>query len=318
MLVRFLAVALGVAAGSVAAELLARRILGAHYALRAVDSENFFFGRGGGSYTGAVGRHSFDAEGFRRTGPDTPHDYEVLFVGDSFTEGDGVDDEFSFPAAAERSLAQRGIRARSLNAGMVGLGTAQELRLLRRILDRQRVDAVVLAVFPWNDLDDNREDGGFGVENGRLVEYDPPRLPPLARLLTGNGWGRSVLVRMLVTALRPRLDALQVDTALELERLLLLEVSAVVQRHHVPLVMAVVGTAATCRGQIKDAAFLRVRDLVRTLDPQSLDLCRQTTHEDDFGTVNKHYSVAGNVRVGAALADVLAPLLTRSIAPPSG
>ena len=32
-------------------------------------------------------------------------------------------------------------------------------------------------------------------------------------------------------------------------------------------------------------------------------------HEDDFGTVDKHYSVVGNERVGEALAETLAPLM---------
>src|SRR5262245_25291126 len=133
---RLLAVGLGVLAGGVVAELLARRILGPTYGVHVRISEQRVFARHGASFVGPLGRHSYDDDGFRRTGPEVPHEYKVLFIGDSFTEGDGVDDEFTFAAVAQQRLAERGIRIRSLNAGIVGVGTAQELRLLRRLLER--------------------------------------------------------------------------------------------------------------------------------------------------------------------------------------
>src|SRR5262249_53521397 len=154
-------------------------VLGVHYPTRFSTrriTEEAFEARRGTSLPVNDVNYSFDEEGFRHTGSEGhPDDYVVLFIGDSWTEGSGVADDGAYAATTERSLAKRGIRTRSLNAGMAGLGTAHELRLMRRILDRRHVDAVVFQIFPLNDLDDDWEDGGFGVENGRLVEFEPPR-----------------------------------------------------------------------------------------------------------------------------------------------
>lgn len=315
----FVAAGIGATAGLVVAELGARYILGTQYPLRfnCGVSESGVEARRGSSRVFDGAHYSFDAEGFRLTGPEAPHDYVVLFVGDSWTEGRGVDDDLTFAAVTQRELAKRGIRVRSLNAGMAGLGTAHELRLLRRLLDRRHVDAVVFEIFPLNDLDDDWVDGGFSVENGRLVEHDPPRPASWAvrggKFLSGEWLGQYVLARVLANAfLGDYFAAPKSDATLDLHRLLLLEVLSTVRRHAVPVLMTVVGSENECLGRGDDNnQYVDVRALVRNLDTLSLDLCEVAQREDDFGTVDKHYSATGNARVGAALAAKLAPLLGR-------
>src|SRR5207302_2708790 len=148
---------------------------------------------------------SYDEDGFR-TGSGLPYDRSVLFIGDSFTEGVGVADDDTFAQATERALRRDGIRSRSLNAGHRGFGAAQELKMLRRMLARLPVDAVVVQSFPMNDPSDNIAFGGFGISDGHLVEYDPPRVPLRARLAgaVAQSWLRNLyVVRLVNNALLP-------------------------------------------------------------------------------------------------------------------
>lgn len=170
----------GILAGGVIGEIASHVVWGT-CTLRirtAVASERDFDGRRGSSREDDGARCTFDADGFRAEGDPAEFDRKVLFVGDSFTQGYGVADGESFPAQTGRALARRGIKVRALNAGNSGAGAAQELRLLRRLLGQMKVDALVLQVFPHNDLDDNWQDGGFAVAEGQLVEWSPPRPPP--------------------------------------------------------------------------------------------------------------------------------------------
>src|SRR5204862_1199586 len=54
----------------------------------------------------------------------------VLAIGDSHTQGYEVRQSATFSAVAERYLAQHGVRAEVLNAGVSGFSTAEELAYL--------------------------------------------------------------------------------------------------------------------------------------------------------------------------------------------
>ena len=85
----------------------------------------------------------FDTMGIRAGSPDHAWDWDapsVLFIGDSFTMGHGVDYEEAFPARAE---AAAGRRFQAVNLGVEGYGTDQALLSLQRYIDRFRTRAVV-------------------------------------------------------------------------------------------------------------------------------------------------------------------------------
>src|SRR5207237_6077349 len=111
-----------------------------------------------------TGTYTYDADGFR-AGSGLSYDRSILFIGDSFTEGRGVSDDETFARAAERALRRDGLKARSLNAGHRGFGPAQEFRVLKRMLERFRIDAVVVQDFPMNAFSDNIAYGRLGCAN---------------------------------------------------------------------------------------------------------------------------------------------------------
>jgi hypothetical protein len=86
--------------------------------------------------------YTYDADRLRVHGPTTLGDAVVLAAGDSFTHGDEVDDQHTFPAVLERSL---GVPVANLGVG--GYGPDQALLRLESLIDRApRARVMVLAI----------------------------------------------------------------------------------------------------------------------------------------------------------------------------
>jgi|SRR5579862_2264634 len=263
---------------------------------------------------------SYDESGFR-TGSGLPYDRTVLFIGDSFTEGVGVADGETFARATERALRRDGIPARSLNAGQRGFGAAQELKVLRRVLAREPVDAVVVQSFPMNDLSDNIAFGGFGMADGHLVELDPPHPPPRARLAgaVAQSWLSNLyVVRLVNNALMPGDPAApwDSDTSLELEGALLSETIAAVGSR--PIVFLVVPTKRVqqeprpSRDHIDEIRrFNEVCAFMNELGVPWIDAGNVITdlEADAANGDGGHFSHEGNTLIGEAIAQRLRPSL---------
>ncbi len=271
-------------------------------------------------------RISYDEYGFR-TGSGLPYDRSVLFIGDSFTEGFGVDDDETFARATERALRRDGISARSLNAGHRGFGAAQELKVLRRMLSRFPVDAVVVESFPMNDPSDNVAFGGFDIADGHLVEHDSPRVPLRARLADAiaQSWLRNFYVlRLVSSALAPHGPApWNTDTSLELELALLREIIAAVGSR--PLVVLVVPTklnqsvqhgARPSPNQVDEVRrFDQVRRFIEATGVAWIDAgdVIADLEADAAKSDGAHFSRDGNVLVGEAIAQRLLPSLRSGV-----
>jgi lysophospholipase L1-like esterase len=267
---------------------------------------------------------SYDEAGFR-TGSGLPYERTILFIGDSFTEGFGVNDDETFARASEQALRRDGIKARSLNAGHRGFGAAQELKVLRRMLARVAVDAVVVQSFPMNDLSDNIAFGGFGVEADHLVEYDPPR-PPLRAWLSGvvaGSWLHNLYVVRLANNAMLTDPAAPFDspTSGELERALLREIIATVG--HRPLIVLVVPTKLVQQvqhgiqpspnqlGELR--RFQQVCGVMQELGVPWIDAGEviPDLEADAAKGDGGHFSRDGNALIGEAIARKLEPLLGR-------
>jgi hypothetical protein len=107
--------------------------------------------------------------------PDGP---SILFLGDSFTMGYGVNDGEEFPALVREALSERGDAAvRSVvNAGIGDSGNGRWILFLRTEARRYQPRLVVLQVHE-NDFVDNRREGLFRLGSaGELIER--PIAPP--------------------------------------------------------------------------------------------------------------------------------------------
>jgi lysophospholipase L1-like esterase len=94
----------------------------------------------------------------------------ILALGDSFTFGVGAQDGETFPARLEEVLRARGIPAQVLNVGAPGFGVPDAVAWYERYGLALDPDAVVLAVFLANDLQDASPDQPkVAVVDGALV-----------------------------------------------------------------------------------------------------------------------------------------------------
>jgi hypothetical protein len=125
-----------------------------------------------------------NSAGFRddeRTVAKSSGTYRVVVLGDSFTEAVQVPLKDAFPKVAERLLAScpalRGRKVEVLNLGVRGFGTVQEAELMALRGWDYAPDAVVVAIYPENDLQDNatamdRQKGDpLLVERGGRLEW---------------------------------------------------------------------------------------------------------------------------------------------------
>jgi GDSL-like Lipase/Acylhydrolase family len=121
-----------------------------------------------------------DSQGFRAAEDyayeKPPGSVRVLALGDSQTMGFEVRQNRTYSAVIARWLASRGIDAQSINAGVSGFSTAEELVFLENEGIKYDPDFVVLGFFA-NDFADNVKAGMFRLDDGKLVEMSKDYAP---------------------------------------------------------------------------------------------------------------------------------------------
>src|SRR5437660_1334697 len=75
----------------------------------------------------------------------------IVILGDSFTFAMGVPDEKSFPVILENNLRRSG-QYEVINAGVPGYGTAQEMLLMKELIDKKVVGDVYVLMISLNDI----------------------------------------------------------------------------------------------------------------------------------------------------------------------
>jgi len=68
---------------------------------------------------------------------------QVLFLGDSLSEGQGLDEEYSFPRLVERNLRQKNYKVSIINGGVSGSTSASGVTRLKWHL-KKKIDVLVL------------------------------------------------------------------------------------------------------------------------------------------------------------------------------
>jgi hypothetical protein len=122
--------------------------------------------------------------GFRGPEPKSFPKNGILFIGDSFTEGYGVNDGEEFPALVRKELDARmgENRVPVVNAGAGDIGEGRWVKFLRNE-GKRFAPRLIVAELMDNDFYDNLQEDLFVLaENDSLIEYDPPE-PGKSRLL---------------------------------------------------------------------------------------------------------------------------------------
>jgi len=149
----------------------------------------------------AINTNSF---GMRDPEPTKPLTDGIVFVGDSFTMGYGVQDNEAFPALIRAGLATRGVTMPVLNTGMGNNGNGRWVKFFEHDAAKFRPRIVVFQVMA-NDFDDNLAEHLFQLDsNGSLRELPigPPSLAREAQTFVDDvpGLSYSYLVSLAWTA----------------------------------------------------------------------------------------------------------------------
>ncbi len=123
-----------------------------------------------------------DPRGFRgplSAGSAGKESWVLLFVGDSFTEGYGVNDGEEFPRlVGERLRAELGAkRPEVVNAGVGDTGTGRAIRFLRQWSEQDTRPTVLVFQFSPNDFEDNLREGLFDLDSRGLLRERSSEAP---------------------------------------------------------------------------------------------------------------------------------------------
>jgi lysophospholipase L1-like esterase len=127
-------------------------------------------------------RFTSNSLGFRGPEPASAHDGSVVFVGDSFTMGFGVNDGEEFPALIRARLqTQPGKAPDVVNTGMGNSGNGRWVKFLRHEAERFKPRLVVLQVSS-NDFTDNVSEDLFRLSDSGALEERPVKLSRMKTL----------------------------------------------------------------------------------------------------------------------------------------
>jgi hypothetical protein len=101
-----------------------------------------------------------------------PTDYRVLFLGDSFTYGLGVDDDQTFAFLVEKDLRSDRLSVEVINAGCPGKGTDYELKWFQTVGRKYHPDLTVLGFF-CNDFQDNARGEYYNIGSRGELQVKP-------------------------------------------------------------------------------------------------------------------------------------------------
>lgn len=251
--------------------------------------------------------------GFRDVSPRTistrTSAFRILLIGDSFTEGVGVDFDSTFAGLLQEHFAATGIEV--LNAGVAAYSTAIYWKKIEYLLERRRLqfDAVVLFLDP-SDLDEGSEqiDSAGRVVDGPTVP-DPPG-PPWYEF---QSWRRYSATYRAVRILWPRTPREawtirdEVDAAgpnvLPLADGHLTGLTALLRTHRIPLTLVVYPWAPHLRGN--DRSSLQVTYWRQWAVREGVDFIELFTpffaEADRLGTEDAiaRYFIAGDIHWSA-------------------
>jgi len=140
----------------------------------------------------------------------------VLVLGDSHAQGYEARQEYTFAAVIEKYLLQRDIQAETINAGISGFSTAEELIYLENEGIKYSPDVVVLGFFA-NDYEDNIKASFFKLDDdGNLSINKTEHIPgvriqniiyelPFVKFMSENSYFYSILFNTVWNSFKAQL-----------------------------------------------------------------------------------------------------------------
>jgi hypothetical protein len=120
---------------------------------------------------------STNSYGWRGPEPAGSLEHGIVFIGDSFTMGYGVNDGEEFPRRVGTQLRERlGREVPIVNTGMGNNGNGRWIKFLRHEVERYAPNLVVFQVC-GNDYNDNTVEGLFLLsDDGEIIEHPVPEI----------------------------------------------------------------------------------------------------------------------------------------------
>jgi lysophospholipase L1-like esterase len=249
--------------------------------------------------------------GFRGPEPTGPLEGVVLFLGDSFTMGYGVNDGEEFPALVRARLeAAPSGPIPVINAGIGDTGNGRWLKFLRGEARGYSPRLVVLQVHA-NDFQDNPAEGLFALgPDGGLVAL-PPRVPGTLRRIQGfvesvPGLSFSYLIGLAKQLSWPRGSAPPPDGAAapdpsqpsDADRLTLALVDASVQEcvaNGWPVLLLLADVSEPKASWLRDAALARGAAV--------LEIPEKAKRPDLYFSLDGHWTTVGQAYTAERLLD---------------
>lgn len=152
--------------------------------------------------TRRLAKASYDQLGFRRVDAELTRDCatRVLFLGDSFTDGVGVNDSETFVNRYGHLVRERlGLSACPINAGVEGYGSLEESYVFDTYFDTLGRPPIVVVMHYANDVEDDED----AVIRGAVTEADQGWATSLSYLDRISAAARAAGATLLVAAIPP-------------------------------------------------------------------------------------------------------------------
>jgi hypothetical protein len=148
--------------------------------------------RSPGIFAFTYSNNSLGWRGRREYREEKPTDYRVLFLGDSFTYGLGVNDDQTVAAVVEKDLRADRMSLEVMNAGCPGKGTDYAVKSFQTVGRKYHPDLVVLGFF-GNDFQDNERGEYYNIgERGEIrakpLNCNEATLKTALNRLPGYNW----------------------------------------------------------------------------------------------------------------------------------
>lgn len=259
---------------------------------------------------------TFNSSGFR--GPEVPasEGHPILFLGDSFTQGYGVNDGEEFPR-----LVQNGLNSREpttsipiINAGVGNTGQGPWVKFLNLEAPQLSPCLVVLQFF-WNDFDDNLRNGLFDLSSEGALEVLPIKPPSFGRKIQHLADGIPGLTSMylfglfrqayhsLSSGMEPSDDSTETRVAErsnedEITYRLTDSVLSTLQTASWPAIAVIVA--------VPDARSSRLEELLEAYQVQSVRVPGMSERPDLYYALDGHWNQLGHRYAANAILDILA------------